>query len=99
MLQQNEPDDFVIATGETHTVREFCEVAFGLLNLDYKKYVTHHERYERPAEVDILIGDATKARTRLGWKPTYTFRSLIESMVKKDYEEALVEKAVKGNKL
>jgi GDPmannose 4,6-dehydratase len=73
-------------------------VAFGLLDLDYKKYVTHHERYERPAEVDLLIGDATKARTKLGWKPTYTFKTLIESMVMKDYTDALLEKAAKGNK-
>lgn len=98
MLQQDKPDDYVIATGETHSVRELCEVAFSLLDLDYKKYVTHHERYERPAEVDLLIGDATKARTKLGWKPTYTFKTLIESMVMKDYTDALLEKAAKGNK-
>lgn len=98
MLQQDKPDDYVIATGETHSVRELCEVAFGLVNLDYKKYVTHHERYERPAEVDLLIGDASKARAKLGWKPTHTFHTLIESMVRKDYEDALLEKAAAGNK-
>lgn len=98
MLQQDKPDDYVIATGETHSVRELCEVAFSLLNLNYKDYVTHHDRYERPAEVDLLIGDASKARAKLGWKPTHTFYTLIESMVRKDYEDALLEKAAKGNK-
>lgn len=91
MLQQDTPDDYVIATGETYSVRELCEVAFGALNLDYKKYVKHDQRYERPAEVDLLIGDPSKAKTTLGWVPKYNFISLIEEMVDSDYKDALVE--------
>jgi GDPmannose 4,6-dehydratase len=84
MLQQSEPDDYVVATGETHTVREFCELAFGEAGLDYRDYVKIDERFFRPAEVDVLIGDATKARTILGWKPTYTFPELVREMVRFD---------------
>jgi len=84
MLQQDTPDDYVIATGETHTVREFCELAFSEVGLDYRKYVQIDERYLRPAEVDLLMGDATKARKKLGWEPTYTFPKLVSEMVQAD---------------
>jgi GDPmannose 4,6-dehydratase len=86
MLQQDEPGDYVVATGETHSVREFLEEAFGLVGLDWRKYVVHDSRYLRPAEVDLLIGDATKARTRLGWKPMTSFRQLVKLMVDADIE-------------
>ena len=84
MLQQDKPDDYVIATGETHSVREFCEIAFARVGLDYKKYVVTDERFIRPAEVDLLLGDATKAKRELGWTPTTTFRQLVELMVDED---------------
>ena len=84
MLQQPTPDDYVIATGETHSVREFCELAFGEVGLNYKDYVRVDERYYRPAEVDLLIGDAQKAREVLGWSPKHTFRELITEMVQSD---------------
>jgi GDPmannose 4,6-dehydratase len=86
MLQQPEADDFVIATGETHSVREFCEIAFGEVDLDYREFVKIDERYYRPAEVDLLIGDASKARKVIGWEPTYTFSELIKEMVAADLE-------------
>src|SRR6266545_1340964 len=73
MLQQPEPDDFVVATGETHSVREFCEAAFAVAGLDYRDYVKIDEFFYRPAETDLLVGDASKARRVLGWEPTYTF--------------------------
>jgi GDPmannose 4,6-dehydratase len=84
ILQQEEPDDFVIATGETHTVREFCELAFRELDLDYERYVKVDERFFRPAEVDILVGDASKARRVLGWQPTRSFEDLVREMVLND---------------
>jgi GDPmannose 4,6-dehydratase len=84
MLQQSEADDFVIATGQTHSVRELCEIAFGEVDLDYRDYVKVDERYYRPAEVDLLIGDASKARKAFGWEPTYTFRDLVREMVASD---------------
>lgn len=86
MLQQPTPDDYVIATGETHSVRELCELAFAEVGLDYKDYVKVDKRYYRPAEVDLLVGDSEKARTTLGWKPKYTFRDLIKEMVASDLE-------------
>ena len=86
MLQLNEPDDFVVATGETHSVRELCETAFSEVDLDYREYVKVDERYYRPAEVDQLVGDASKARRVLGWEPTYTFRELIKEMLASDLE-------------
>jgi len=86
MLQQPEPDDYVIATGETHSVKEFCERAFALLDLDYRDFVKVDERFYRPAEVDLLVGDAGKARSAFGWKPTYSFQQLIEEMVRADLE-------------
>ena len=84
MLQQDAPDDYVIATGETHTVREFCERAFGEVGLDYEKYLTIDKRFMRPAEVDLLIGDSSKARSELGWQPEYTFDELVSEMVQSD---------------
>lgn len=84
ILQQDAPDDFVIATGEAHSVREFCEIAFGRVGLDYREYVTVDERFMRPADVDVLLGDATKARQRLGWEPKVSFPALVEMMVDAD---------------
>jgi GDPmannose 4,6-dehydratase len=84
MLQQDEPNDYVIATGETYSVREFLDEAFGYLDLDWKEYVEIDPRYYRPAEVDLLIGDATKARKKLGWEPKVTFKQLVRMMVDAD---------------
>jgi GDPmannose 4,6-dehydratase len=84
MLQQDEPDDFVVATGETHSVREFCEIAFGHVDLNWEDHVAIDERFMRPAEVDLLIGDPTKAGERLGWRPRTTFRELVTTMVEAD---------------
>ncbi|NMF83021.1 GDP-mannose 4,6-dehydratase [Nodosilinea sp. P-1105] len=86
MLQQEQPDDYVVATGETHSVREFLELAFGHVNLNWQDYVAFDERYLRPAEVDLLIGDPTKAKTRLGWEPTVTFEELVHLMVEADLQ-------------
>jgi GDPmannose 4,6-dehydratase len=87
MLQQEKPDDYVIATGESHSVRELCEVAFGALDLDWQKYVEIDPRYFRPTEVDHLKGSAEKARRAFGWKPKVTFRQLIQMMVRADEED------------
>jgi GDPmannose 4,6-dehydratase len=84
MLQQEEPDDYVIATGETHSVQALCEAAFGYLGLDWRAYVVCDAQYFRPAEVDLLVGDASKARERLGWEPTVGFEELIRLMVDAD---------------
>jgi len=89
MLQLDAPDDFVVASGESHTVREFCELAFQELGLDYRDYVRTDERFYRPLEVEALIGDATKAQTVLGWKPTYTFSELVSEMVQSDLKITL----------
>ncbi len=86
ILQQDSGDDFVIATGEAHTVREFAEAAFAHVDLDWKKYVKHDPRYERPAEVDILIGDSSKAKKNLGWEPKVRFYELVKIMVDADME-------------
>ena len=86
MLQQPEADDYVVAMGETHSVREFCERAFAEVGLDYRNHVVIDELYYRPAEVDLLIGDATKARAALGWEPRYTFEELVTEMVQTDLE-------------
>lgn len=86
MLQQNEPDSFVIGMGETHSVREFCEIAFGHVGLDYKEYVIQDERFYRPAEVDLLISDPTKARSVLGWEPEVSFKELVTMMVDSDMQ-------------
>ncbi|HWW01029.1 MAG TPA: GDP-mannose 4,6-dehydratase [Candidatus Acidoferrum sp.] len=84
MLQQEKPDDYVIATGETHSVREFLEEAFGHVGLDWNKYVAMDERYLRPSEVDLLLGDAGKAKRQLGWAPKTKFRDLVKLMVEGD---------------
>jgi len=84
MLQQDHPDTYVIGTGETHSVREFCEVAFSRLDLDYRKYVVQDEKYYRPAEVDLLISDPSKARAVLKWEPAVSFRELVIMMVDSD---------------
>jgi GDPmannose 4,6-dehydratase len=86
MLQQDEPDDYVIATGTTHSVRELCEVAFGHLGLDYRDHVVSDPKFYRPAEVDQLVGDASKARRVLGWEPRVSFEELIHIMVDADTE-------------
>ena len=86
MLQQEAPDDFVICTGETHSVREFCEFAFGRAGLDYKDHVVVDERFFRPAEVDLLVGDAAKAEAQFGWRPRTRFSQLVEMMVDHDLE-------------
>ncbi len=84
MLQQPEPDDYVIATNETHTIRECLEVAFGRVGLDWQKYVEIDPRYYRPAEVELLIGDYSKAKSKMGWEPKTKFKDLIELMVDAD---------------
>ena len=96
MLQQDQPDDYVIATGETHSVRELCEVAFDYLGLDYRDYVVQDPRFYRPAEVDLLVGDASKARRVLGWEPTVTFEELIRIMVDADMEN--LQREMRGEK-
>jgi GDPmannose 4,6-dehydratase len=94
MLQQERPDDYVVATGESHSVREVLDVAFGTLGLDWKPHVEIDPRYYRPTEVDHLLGDASKARERLGWRPKVRFRELIEMMVRSD--EADVRASLAG---
>jgi GDPmannose 4,6-dehydratase len=84
MLQQDEPDDYVIATGESHSVKEFVETAFELVGLDWQEHIRFDERYLRPAEVEHLLGDPTKAREKLGWQPRTTFRDLIYKMLEAD---------------
>jgi GDPmannose 4,6-dehydratase len=91
MLQQPDPDDYVIATGETHTVRELCETAFGLAKLDWERYVRVDPQYFRPTEVDELCGDATKAREKLGWTATTRFHDLVALMLDHDLAEAGVQ--------
>ena len=94
MLQQDRPDDFVIATGETHSVREFAQRVFEKLNLDYEKYVAIDRRYFRPTEVDILLGEASKARNLLYWRPRVSFEGLIDMMIGADMESARKEKTL-----
>jgi GDPmannose 4,6-dehydratase len=84
MLQQDEPDDYVVATGETWSVRQLCEAAFQAVDLDYREFVTHDARFDRPAEVDLLVGDPSKARERLDWEPTVRFDALVQMMVEAD---------------
>jgi GDPmannose 4,6-dehydratase len=93
MVQQPKPDDFVVATGEMHTVRELCQVAFGLVGLDWERYVRIDERYFRPTEVDQLCGDATKAAERLGWRATTHFAALVRLMLEADLREAGLDPA------
>jgi GDPmannose 4,6-dehydratase len=95
MLQHDAPDDFVVATGESHSVREFVEAAFGHLGLDWREHVVVEPRYFRPAEVDHLRGDASKARERLGWTPTMAFDGLVRAMVDHDLELARQEKTLR----
>jgi GDPmannose 4,6-dehydratase len=94
MLQQDGPDDYVVATNETHSVREFCELAFSLVGLDWEKYVRHDARYERPAEVELLIGDPAKAARKLGWSPKVRFKELVEIMVRHDLDLAKRESQI-----
>ena len=84
MLQQDNPDNYVIGTGETHSVREFCEIAFGHVNFDYTEYVVQDDRFYRPAEVDLLVSDPSKARSKLGWEPSVSFKELVTMMVDSD---------------
>src|SRR3989344_966697 len=91
MLQQKEGDDYVLSTGETHSVREFLEESFGLVGLDYRTHVKLDERYYRPTEVDFLIGDSTKAREKLKWSPRVSFRELVRKMVVADLEGAGID--------
>ena len=88
MLQQDTSDDYVVATGETHTIREFLEEAFGHVDLDWKEFVKYDARYERPAEVDLLVGDASKAKRQIGWEPKVRFKELVRIMVDADMAEA-----------
>ena len=88
MLQQDEPGDYVVATNETHSVRDFCAEAFGLLGLDWKQHVQFDARYERPSEVDLLIGDPAKAKRQLGWEPKVRFKGLVRIMIDADLELA-----------
>ena len=93
MVQQDEPGDYVVATGETHTIREFLDLAFRCAEIDgWERYVRTDPRFERPSEVDVLCGDASKARERLGWKPQITFEELVRMM----YEADLAEEAARA---
>ena len=94
MLQQDVPDDYVVATGETHSVREFVAETFSYLGLDWAEFVDHDARYERPAEAEALVGDATRAREALGWEPKVKFKELVQLMVDADLELAEREKRV-----
>ncbi|MEH2167488.1 MAG: GDP-mannose 4,6-dehydratase [Nostoc sp.] len=96
MLQKDQPDDYVIATGETHSVQEFLELAFSYVNLNWQDYVEFDERYLRPSEVELLIGDSTKAREKLGWTPSVTFEELVSLMVEADLQ-ALGHTSPNGN--
>jgi GDPmannose 4,6-dehydratase len=95
MLQQDKPDDYVLATNETHTVREFVQHAFAYADLDWKQFVKHDDRYERPAEVDLLIGDPAKAKKQLGWEPKVRFQELVKLMVDADLE--MVRRDIEGS--
>jgi GDPmannose 4,6-dehydratase len=97
MLAQDTPDDYVVATGETYSVREFCERVFEKLDLDYRDFVRTDPRYYRPAEVDLLLGDPTKAKTKLGWKPEVSFDALVTMMVEADLELARRERVLEDN--
>jgi GDPmannose 4,6-dehydratase len=99
MLQQDAPDDFVVATGETHSVQEFVQEAFDYLDLDWRQYVVQDSKYYRPAEVDLLVGDATKAGRQLGWEPEVDFRQLIQLMVDADLKALKNEQHTPNNPL
>ncbi len=94
MLQIDSPGDYVVATGETHSIREFLDLAFGMLDLDWKEYVERDPRYERPAEVDLLLGDSSRARKELDWEPRVTFPQLVKMMIESDMRLAEQERAV-----
>lgn len=96
MLQQDEPDDYVIATGETHSVREFLEIAFGAVDLNYQDFVEIDPRYFRPTEVDLLLGDPAKAKNKMGWQHKVSFPDLVKMMVESDLELAEAEKILKS---
>ncbi|HEX7997612.1 MAG TPA: GDP-mannose 4,6-dehydratase [Pyrinomonadaceae bacterium] len=98
MMQAGEPDDYVIATGETHSVREFLDEAFGLLDIDWQEHVDIDPRYYRPTEVDLLLGDASKAREKLGWEPKVSFKELVRLMVDHDLELARQEQSAHAAK-
>ena len=95
MLQQDTPDDYVLATGEMHSVRELLEEAFSYVGLDWQKYTRHDDRYNRPSEVDQLLGDPSKAKRVLGWTPKVTFKELIRLMMDADLELARKERVVR----
>jgi GDPmannose 4,6-dehydratase len=97
MLQQDEPDDYVIATGQTRSVREFLDLAFELVGLDWEKYVQIDPRYFRPAELYMLCGDASKARCILGWEPKVSFEELVSIMIEADWELAQKERLLVEN--
>lgn len=99
MLQQDQPDDYVVATNETHSIREFLDVAFGYVNLDWQQFVEFDPRYLRPAEVDLLIGDGTRAKEKLGWKPSVTFEELVKIMVDADMRAIGLEPPGEGEAL
>jgi len=94
MLQQEKPDDYAIATGETHSVREFVEKVFAQLDMDYHDYVEIDPKYFRPTEVDVLLGDSSKAQKTLNWQPKVTFEKLVEMMIATDMEMANKEKTL-----
>ncbi len=96
MLQQDQPDDYVVATNETHSVKEFVQETFALLDLDWEKYVEYDKRYERPAEVDLLIGNPAKARKQLGWEPKVKFKELVKIMTEADLKLAQDEAKIKA---
>jgi GDPmannose 4,6-dehydratase len=95
MLQQDEPEDYVIATGETHSVQEFVDATFKLVDLDPSEHVRVDSAYFRPSEVDLLLGDASKAREKLGWQPKMSFEGLVKAMVESDLDDASREKALR----
>ena len=99
MMQHSEPDDWVLSTGETHSVREFAEKAFNLVGLNWEDYVVTSKKYERPNEVNHLLGDSSKAREKLKWKPELTFDGLVELMVNSDIKLAEKEKMLVENQL
>jgi len=99
MVQQDDPGDYVIATGETHSVKEFCEEAFSLVDLDWEQYVRHDPRYDRPSEVDLLLGDPAKARSVLRWTPRVTFSELVRMMMESDLRLARRELALEQDGL
>ena len=94
MMQYDVPEDWVLATGETHTVKEFLDIAFKTVNLNWEEYVKTSEKYFRPNEVDYLLGDSTKARTKLNWEPKVSFENLVKLMVDFDMREAEREKVL-----